>query len=233
MGPSADEVYDLVYGSKDYRQEAAIIQRHIARCCQHAETVLDAACGTGRHIACLTEFYQVDGLDLSERLLAIARHRNPASRFWQGDMHSFDLGKRYDVVMCLFSSIAYANTRERLVQTIKQFKNHLKPGGLMLIEPWFTPENWFPGYLDVIQAENEEMKVSRMSFSESAGKLSVLHFEYLVGTDKGITRFSEKHELGLFRVEEMLNAFQEVNLAVEYDPQGLTGRGLYLARRAN
>ena len=42
MGPSADEVYDLVYGSKDYRQEAAIIQRHIARCCQHAETVLDA-----------------------------------------------------------------------------------------------------------------------------------------------------------------------------------------------
>ena len=148
-------------------------------------------------------------------------------------MHSFDLGKRYDVVMCLFSSIAYANTRERLVQTIKQFKNHLKPGGLMLIEPWFTPENWFPGYLDVIQAENEEMKVSRMSFSESAGKLSVLHFEYLVGTDKGIIRFSEKHELGLFRVEEMLNAFQEVNLAVEYDPQGLTGRGLYLARRAN
>jgi|GEM_PF-6099838 len=51
--------------------------------------------------------------------------------------------------------------------------------------------------------------------------------------DKGIIRSSEKHELGLFRVEEMLNAFQEVNLAVEYDPQGLTGRGLYLARRAN
>ena len=42
---------------------------------------------------------------------------------------------------------------------------------------------------------------------------------------------TELHELGLFSVEEIKEAFKCVELSVRYDKDGLTGRGLYIAGR--
>ena len=42
---------------------------------------------------------------------------------------------------------------------------------------------------------------------------------------------AELHELGLFSVEEIREAFRIVELSVKYDEDGLTGRGLYTARQ--
>jgi hypothetical protein len=74
------------------------------------------------------------------------------------------------------------------------------------------------------------MKVTRMSFSDKAGKLSILNFEYLVGTKEGIKHLSNRHELGLYSVAEMMSALHEAGLESEYDPQGISGRGLYIAK---
>jgi hypothetical protein len=46
----------------------------------------------------------------------------------------------------------------------------------------------------------------------------------------GTRRASEVHELGLFTVAELLEAFRQAGLRAEYDPKGLTDRGLYVAR---
>ena len=63
--------------------------------------------------------------------------------------------------------------------------------------------------------------------------MSRLRFEYLVGSREGLRRESEVHELGLFTQQEMVKAFQSAGLTVEFDPDGLIGRGLYTARRAS
>jgi hypothetical protein len=57
-----------------------------------------------------------------------------------------------------------------------------------------------------------------------------VHFHYLVGTPEGVEHLTEDHELGLFTVEEMLGFFEQAGLAVHYDPEGIFGRGLYVAR---
>jgi hypothetical protein len=51
--------------------------------------------------------------------------------------------------------------------------------------------------------------------------------------DSGTRRVSEIHELGLFTTEEMMNAFRETGLDVQHDPEGLIGRGLFIARSAH
>jgi hypothetical protein len=69
-----------------------------------------------------------------------------------------------------------------------------------------------------------------MAVAEQQDSLSVEIIHYLIGTKQGISHFSERHELGLFTVEEMKNAFSEAGLIAQFDDYGLTGRGLYTAK---
>ena len=61
--------------------------------------------------------------------------------------------------------------------------------------------------------------------------MSVFDLHNLVGTPEKAEHLVEHHELGLFEVEEMAAVMEEAGLAVEYDADGLTGRGLYIGRQ--
>jgi hypothetical protein len=145
-------------------------------------------------------------------------------------MRDFKLGKTYDVILCLFSSIGYVKTLDNVAKTLTCFKRHLNRDGIILVEPWFTPEVWHEGTMHMLSAEADDLKVCRMNTSGREGDLSILDFHYMVGTAGKIEYFTERHELGLFTVDQMMNAFSDAGLDVRYDPDGLTGRGLYIAR---
>jgi len=53
----------------------------------------------------------------------------------------------------------------------------------------------------------------------------------LIGTPQGTEHFVERHELGLFEQAEMRAALEGAGLQVSYDPQGLTGRGLWIGEK--
>lgn len=223
------EIYDLMYSLKDYEQESLQIRDYINSLNPKATHVLDVACGTGKHASYLSRFYNVDGIDLNERFIDIALERNSSGTFVCRDMTSFQLDKQYDIVMCLFSSIAYVKTFDLLVESLNQFKHHLNNGGIVIVEPWFQPNAWEVGRVDMFTTEDEQgNKVCRMSHSEKAGAISILNFEYLIGTTTGIEKYTEKHELGLFTVEEMITAFESAGFVCQYDPNGISGRGLYV-----
>jgi SAM-dependent methyltransferase len=230
MFEQSAKYYDVVYSFKNYKDEAERIRDLILKVNPKTKTVLDVACGTGEHAYYLNEYFQVDGLDLNERFIEIARKKNPKGQFFCGDMTNFDLDRKYDVVLCLFSSIGYVQTLENVVRTLIQFKKHLNEGGVIILEPWFTPDVWESGRVDQLTAEKNGVKMSRMTFTEKEGNLSIMHFHYLFGSKDGIEHIVEVHKLGLFTIEEMIHAFKQVNLKVEYDPVGLSGRGLYIGR---
>jgi SAM-dependent methyltransferase len=224
--------YDAIYHWKDYEQEAgtihALIGQHARRL---ARTLLDVACGTGQHVAFLCEHYTVVGLDLDPGLLAVARARCPGIEFVEADMVGFELGRRFDVVTCLFSAIGYVKTLPRLQQAIRCMSQHLNPGGVLVVEPWFSPDTWNVGSVHALLVDQPELKIARMSVSEREDRLSRNEFHYLVATADGVRYFTERHELGLFTQEEYTRAFQASGLGVAFDPDGLTGRGLYIASR--
>ena len=222
-------IYDAIYASiRDYPREAAELDRLIQERRPGALTLLDVACGTGAHLERLTG-YEVEGLDLDPEMLAVARERLPNVPFHEGDMASFDLGKRFDAVVCMFSSIGYVRTEERLRSAIGSMGRQLEPGGVLVVEPWLSPEDWLDRHVGAVFVDDPELKIARMNVGEREGNVSMFVFEYLVGTPDGIDRFSERHELGLFTVEQYLEAFRAAGLEADHDPEGPMGRGLYIA----
>ena len=226
-------LYDLIYSSfKNYESETDQLATLLANVRPGLRAMLDVACGSGEHARLLTERHglSVDGVDLDPDFVRIAQAKNPAGRFVQGDMCDFDLGRQYDAVVCRFSSIGYVRTIDRVAQAIGRFRAHLAPNGVIVVEPWFAPGVLQDGYTTTNVAERDGVRVERRSRTEIVERLSRLHFDYDID-DHGRTRHaSEVHELGLFTPEEMRGAFEANRLDVDYDPKGLIGRGLYVAR---
>jgi len=234
MFSKSADYYDEIYGSmgKDYPKEAnkahKLIQKYLK---SGGETLLDIACGTGHHAGLLDKYYRVEGLDLDPNMLSVARRKYPKIRFHKGDMINFKLNKKFDAIVCLFSSIGYVKTRSNLNQAIQTMSQHLLPGGVMLIEPWFSPDEWHTGRAFTLNVDQPDLKITRMSHSSRNGNISILEFQYLVGTSKGIQHSVEHHQLGLFFKKDYLEAFQNADLKVVYDPKGLDGRGLYIGMK--
>jgi SAM-dependent methyltransferase len=229
------ELYDIIYSSfKNYRQEVAQIAGLLGAINASYRTVLDVGCGTGEHARLLANLhgFTVDGLDLNPTFLRIAREKHPSGRFYEGDMTTFHLPTRYDVILCLFSSIGYVKTLDRVEQALRCFRNHLQRGGVVLVEPWFPPGKLQAGHHSERTGEGEGVRVRRVGTTELDGPLSRLRFEYTIVSADGIRNATEVHELGLFTIDEMMAAFAAAGLKAEHQPTGLAGRGLYIARIA-
>ena len=232
MFNASAEFYDLIYSTfKDYVAEVEQITSLMRRLNPHCQTILDVACGTGEHARLLAaKGFAVDGVDLDPAFVRIAAQKHSAGQFFVADMSDFHLSGRYDTILCLFSSIGYLKTLERVSRALTCFREHLAPGGMIVIEPWFAPGTLDPGRVSRHAAEANGVRVSRVSRTEIEGRLSRLHFEYEITDATGTRRSSEVHELGLFTTAELLATFDEVGLQVDHDPKGLTDRGLYVAR---
>jgi SAM-dependent methyltransferase len=226
---SAD-LYDTIYGFKDYAAEAQRVHEVIeARRRPGAPaTLLDVACGTGKHLEQLARWYGVEGLDLDPNLLAVAAGRLPGVSLHAGDMTGFDLGRTFGAVVTLFSSIGYVKTEARLRRAVARLAAHLAPGGVLVVEPWFLPGAYVTGRPHALFIDRPDLKLVRMNASAVEGQLSVLEFHYLLATADGVSHFSERHELALFSAAQYAGAFAAAGLEVEHDPQGLTGRGLFV-----
>jgi SAM-dependent methyltransferase len=232
----SQQYYDALYSWKDYAKEAAHVKQLIAEH-KHPDgnTLLDVACGTGGHVPYLRDDFAYEGLDLDPGMLALARERFPDVAFHQGDMVDFALGRQFDVVTCLFSSIGYTRTERRLRQAVANLAGHLHPGGVLLIGAFLSPQEWIPGHPHALFVDQPDLKLARLNVSGVAGEgtIAVLDFHYLLATPEGVEHFTEHHELGLFTDEEYRAAFAQAGLEVRHDSQWLDGRGMYIGTRSS
>ena len=222
--------YDLLYQFMDYADAAERVGARLRDAHPAARTLLDVGCGTGRHLEHLSRRYEVAGLDLNPELLRAARERCPGVPLHEASMVDFDLASRFDVITCLFSSIAYVRTLDNFRRTVATFVRHLNPGGIVLIEPWFTPESYWTDTITTNVADGPDLKIVWMYGSTRQDRLAVLDIHYLVGRTSTVEHFTERHELGLFTHEEYMAGIRDAGLEPAHDPVGLFRRGLYIGR---
>jgi dTDP-3-amino-3,4,6-trideoxy-alpha-D-glucopyranose N,N-dimethyltransferase len=223
--------YDAIYHFKDYESECDKLHDLIQQHNPSSNTLLDVACGSGKHIEHLMKYYDAQGLDINPDLLAIARKRCPGVKFHQGDMVTFDLGQEFDVITCLFSSISCVKTYHNLLMSVDCMARHLHPGGIIFAEAWFSPDNYRKNEITANFVDEPDLKIAWMYKSEAEGTLSFFNMNYMVGTPEGVTYFTEVHEMGLFTHAEYSQAFTSAGLSVGYDTHGLFGRGMYIATK--
>lgn len=231
--------YDVVYAGKDYAGEArkldALLRQHVR---SPGRSLLDVACGTGMHVAHLARGWHCTGLDASGAMLRVARRRVPGARFVQGDMRSFDLGERFDAVLCLFSAIGYARTLPGLRRTLCTFARHLAPGGVCIVEPWLRPAAVRARKPGLIAVEAPGFALARVSGTRVRGRISMLDMQHLVAVaGRPVQHIAVRHELAMFSVAEMRAAFRAAGLRPVFLPEGLQAgrigrdRGLWLATK--
>jgi SAM-dependent methyltransferase len=101
--------------------------------------VLELACGTGRlSIPIAEDGHDLVALDISDPMLKAARRKAEAARvvieFVEADMRSFDLGRRFALVIVSCNSLAHLTTNEELIGALRRIVGHLAPDGLLAFD---------------------------------------------------------------------------------------------------
>jgi SAM-dependent methyltransferase len=228
MFSESAEYYDLIYGKKDYRAEAETLRQLFRIYVPQARSILDLGCGTGEHLRFFPE-YKVTGIDLDPKLVGIARKKRLDGSFHVANMKQFQLSAKFDVLICLFSSIGYLLTDEAILAALACFKAHLALGGAIFIEPFIERRAWINGRVDIVTGEGEQRKVCRMMRGDRQGDLSILTGHYLLADGTKIRYAEERHELLLLDQSQWQDLFRKAGLGVEYLTGQFSSRGLYVA----
>lgn len=220
-GQEHAELYELVFNSrgKDFEAET---QKHadlIRSRFPAAKTVLDVACGTGAHLATFAKIFDhVEGLELTPSMRDVAVRRLPESVVHQGNMLDFDLGRTFDAVTCLGNAIAEVASAAEVATVISRMAAHTVPGGVVIVEPWWFPEQFIDGYIGSHLAEEDGRVVTRISHSTLHEGRSRIAIEAIVADASGIRGFSDVLSVGLFTRDEYETAFQKAGCTVEFLP---------------
>jgi SAM-dependent methyltransferase len=228
------EWYDAIYSErgKDYSKEADEVSSLILARNPGAKTLLDVGCGTGGHLQYLQARFQCTGADPSSAMLQVARRKLPGLRLITGDSGTDDLGGEYDAIVCLFSSIAYTRTKDRLASSLANLAAHLRPGGVLLVDGWISPADWDSGSIYVDVGTFEGGKVVRVNHSGEEDGCSILTWHFVVGTEDGLRWFEERHVLGLFESDDYLIPLRQAGLSVELHAGDAEGRDRFVAVRS-
>lgn len=156
--------YHLLYKDRDDSEAKRFMDtltQHLS--IQPEESILDLACGKGRHSRYLNDLgYTVAGIDLSENSILSAKvYENDRLYFDVHDM-TVPYGKQFNFVFNLFTSFGYFENEIDNVNTIKSIKDNLMPNGIGVID-FFNAEQVIANLVEeeIKQVEHITFKIKR------------------------------------------------------------------------
>ena len=211
-----------IWGSAE---EYADYCNHVARLMrEHAQipvnSLLNIGCGGGKNVFNLKRHYDVTGLDLSSRMLELAKDLNPECEFVQGDMRTFFLQQMFDAVL-VDDAVSYMASRVDLRATFEAAWRHLCPGGVMVVCPDDTKETFVQNQTVVTPAVGKRNPADvEVVFVENSYDPDPDddHYEetivYLIREGGKLRVETDRHILGLFALDVWRETLAEVGFRI-------------------
>ncbi len=144
------DYYHTLYGHRNEAEASAFIQRLIDHLKPPScSTILDVACGKGRHALQLAiKGFDVTGIDLSEASIEEALEQEKENlHFYKHDMRMPFRINYYDLVFNFFTSFGYFDSHRENQQAMRAITAGLKKNGRLVIDylnPDYTLSNLIP-----------------------------------------------------------------------------------------
>ncbi|HEX9032724.1 MAG TPA: class I SAM-dependent methyltransferase [Streptosporangiaceae bacterium] len=124
--------YDQIMGDRTVDVER--VREYIRRYLPSAGSLLELGCGTGAVLAEFAPDLTTAGIDRSPDMLAVAAGRVPQARLVESDITAFDLGTKFDVVICVFDTLNHLPSFEAWLALFDRVHEHLAAGGIFAFD---------------------------------------------------------------------------------------------------
>lgn len=127
--------------------------------------ILELCCGTGRlTLPIAKDGYNICGVDYTSSMLERAKAKVSEARleinFIEADIRTLNLQERFDLIFIPFNSIHHLYQNEDLFKTLAGVKNHLKEGGIFLLD-CFNPNIQY-----IVESEREQKVIAEYMTSD-------------------------------------------------------------------
>ena len=213
---------------KDYESESRTVIEIIRQRRPEAKSLLDVACGTGGHLIHSKHHFSTYGIDKDRKMLDVAQDRCPDVPLFQCNMLDFNLQRTFDAIMCMYGSISYLQDAAQLQAALRGFRKHVLPGGILIVEPFVSPDAYRVHDVAMITSDQPELKITRMHVSAREGNLAVLDHHFLIAEPSGVRYFVERQKLVLFTKDEFVRAFESAGFRFEHLRHHVFRHGLFV-----
>jgi len=127
--------------------------------------ILELCCGTGRlTLPIAKDGYDISGVDNTSSMLEQAKVKASEAglevEFIEADIRTLELPEKYDLIFIPFNSIHHLYKNEDLFKAFNVVKNHLKEGGLFLLD-CFNPNIQF-----IVEGEKEQKEIAEYTAND-------------------------------------------------------------------
>ena len=154
--------------------------------------ILELCCGTGRlTIPIAKDGYSICGVDYTPSMLEQAKMKAIEAElvidFIEADIRMLDLQEKFDLIFIPFNSIHHLYRNEDLFNALGCVRNHLKAGGLFLLD-CFNPNIQYIVESEKVQAviaeyttnDGREVLIKQIMHYENATQINRIKWHYFI-----------------------------------------------------
>jgi len=185
-------------------------------------SLLDLACGEGSFaLEMAKKGWQVAGIDQSEEMLRLARHRATESGvqidFKLQDMRDFAIDDQVDLVTCWFDSLNYLLRIEDVQSAFTKVQQALKPGGWFIFDMntiYGLAVDWQKQKCYVQQETDDLLELHQTTY-DFEKRMATMRITWFVRNELIWQKYEEIHFERAYSVEKVKNALVAAGFSFE------------------
>lgn len=208
-------VYDELMWDFDYEKVYKFIKSTVEKNSKEFKKCLELGCGTGNLTEFIVEDFQVDAIDLSDEMLAVAANKimNKNVHFYKQNMQNLMFEGNYDLVVSSCDSINYILEREELEKLFKWVYDHLNDGGMFIFDmnSIYKFETMKETYVD----ESDGVFYIWENFYDEEERLNTYSVNFFKEEGELYERFYEEHVQRAYGTDYLIDMLKKIGYKVK------------------